>query len=150
MTTEELYINLDNKFNKTINEIEERLENKFNKTINEVEERLENKFNKSINEMGQSLENKFTKSINELDKKIDNRFDKVGKQVQELKIGMDENFKKINDKLDGVTNSNIAQILSNQTNFKNKINKENTYNKLEHKKFDCRITELELQEKYHR
>ena len=61
---------------------------------------------------------------------------------------MNMNFKKLNDKLDGVTNSNIAQILSNQTKFQNEVNKKNKYNELEHKKFDCRITELELKKRY--
>ena len=145
MTTEELYEKIDNKFNVVINGLEKKMDNRFDKIENRLN-KVENRLDKVENGLNK-VENRLDKVENRLDK-VENTVDNIHIKVQDLRDDMNANFKKINDKLDGVTNSNIAQILSNQTKFKNQINNKTTYNELEHKKFDCRITELELQRKY--
>lgn len=118
----------------------EELYEKISITINNLDKKMENNINK--------LDKKIDKNIKRLESQVKDLKNDTSKQIKDLRNDMNLNFKKLNDKLDGVTNSNLAQILVNQTNFKNEINKKTTYNELEHKKLDCRITELELQGRY--
>lgn len=96
----------------------------------------------TIDELFKEMKKEF-KNVNIRLDNVEKRLDNVEMEVQKMKV----NLEKVNDKLDNVTNSNLAQILFNQTKNQKEINNKMTYNELEHKKFDCRITELELQKK---
>ena len=72
---------------------------------------------------------------------------------------MDERFARIEDKLDIVTNTNLAQILNKLTETKaevtdtkeeltKKLDKNIEKNEFEHKRFDYKLAEMELKYKY--
>lgn len=111
-------------------------------TVDELFEKMDQKIN--------DLDKKMDQKINGLDKKMNKKFNNLETQMTDLRNDMNNNFEKINNKLDGVTNSNLAQILTNQIKFQNKINSQIRYNELEHKKLDCRISELELRKYQYR
>ncbi len=108
-------------------------------TNEELYKKIESKF-ENIDNRFDSLENRF----GDMKNSFENKFEEIDNKIGEVNT----NVKKINEKLDMVTNSNIAQILTNQMRFQNEINGKIRYDELEHKKFDCRISELELQKNY--
>ncbi len=115
-------------------------------TNEELYKKIESKF-ENIDNRFDSLENKFDNLENrfgDMKNSFENKFEEIDNKIGEVNT----NVKKINEKLDMVTNSNIAQILTNQMRFQNEINGKIRYDELEHKKFDCRISELELQKNY--
>ena len=72
---------------------------------------------------------------------------------------MDQRFTRIENKLDIMTNTNMAQILSKLTETKeevaqtkeeitNKLDKHIEKNEFEHKRFDYKLAEMELKYKY--
>ena len=72
---------------------------------------------------------------------------------------MDQRFARIENKLDIMTNTNMAQILSKLTETKeevaqtkeeitNKLDKHIEKNEFEHKRFDYKLAEMELKYKY--
>ena len=72
---------------------------------------------------------------------------------------MDERFAKIEDKLDIMTNTNLAQILNKLTDTKSevtetkeeltsKLDKHIEKNEFEHKRFDYNLAELKLNYRY--
>ena len=67
---------------------------------------------------------------------------------------MNDGFKELNDKLDILSNSNMAQILSVQTQNTKEINKKlDKYiekNEVEHKKFDYEISDTKMKLKFAR
>ena len=93
-------------------------------------------------------------------------FAKVYKAMQDGFDKMDQRFARIEDKLDIMTNTNLAQILNKLTETKeevaktkkevtesnkeitNKLNKHIEKNEFEHKKFDYKLAEMELKYKY--
>ena len=81
--------------------------------------------------------------VNDLQKRVGNLEVKVDKQEKKLDEGL-EILRKIDDRLDVTIKSNLAQILSSQTETKRKLNDTITTNMFEHKRFDYRIKELEI------
>lgn len=67
---------------------------------------------------------------------------------------MNDGFKELNDKLDILSNSNMARILSVQTQNTKEINKKlDKYiekNEVEHKKFDYEISDTKMKLKFAR
>ena len=67
---------------------------------------------------------------------------------------MDKGFAEVNNKLDILTNSNMAQILMSQNQstkeMNEKLDKYITQNETEHKKFDYEIAETKMKLKFAR
>ena len=67
---------------------------------------------------------------------------------------MDKGFAEVNNKLDILTNSNMAQILMSQNQstkeMNEKLDKYITQNEIEHKKFDYEIAETKMKLKFAR
>ena len=72
---------------------------------------------------------------------------------------MDERFERIEDKLDIMTNANLAQILNKLTETKtevtetkeeltSKLDKHIEKNEFDHKRFDYHLAEMKLKYKY--
>ena len=108
--------------------------------------------------------NKVDQRLNKMDKKfdeIDKRFDKVDKKFIDVNDKMNEGFSRmdkgfaeVNNKLDILTNSNMAQILMSQNQstkeMNEKLDKYITQNEIEHKKFDYEIAETKMKLKFAR
>ena len=116
----------EEKFNKSLQELEERVdqkfieqEQKFNKSMQELEERVDQKFIEQ--------EQKFNKSMQELEERVDQKFIKqeeiINNKFKEQEEKSNDNFNKIYDKLDIIINVNLAQILNEQTRTRIELNK---------------------------
>ena len=131
---------LEKNFNEKIEDLENRFDEKLVNLKNEFDEKLgslESKFNERFN----SLESKFNERFNSLESKFNERFDKV-----------EARFEGIENKLDVITNVNLAQILNEQTRTRIELNKKlDNYiakNELEHKKIEYALTNANIDIKY--
>ena len=108
-----------------------------------------------------SLAEKINKDLLPIFDEIDKRFDKVDKKfidfndkMNEGFSRMDKGFAEVNNKLDILTNSNMAQILMSQNQstkeMNEKLDKYITQNEIEHKKFDYEIAETKMKLKFAR
>ncbi len=131
---------LEKNFNEKIEDLENRFDEKLVNLKNEFDEKLgslESKFNERFN----SLESEFNERFNSLESKFNERFDKV-----------EARFEGIENKLDVITNVNLAQILNEQTRTRIELNKKlDNYiakNELEHKKIEYALTNANIDIKY--
>lgn len=106
--------------------------NKINKRFAEIDERFT-----EIDEKFTNLENRTEEKFGNLENKIEEGFAKA-----------DKRFENLENKIDIVTNVNLAQILNEQTRTRNEITKKlDEYiikNEFEHKRFDYKLAELEM------
>ena len=140
---EDLWNKLQPEFN-NINKRIDGLEKNFNEKIEDLENRFDEKLVNLKNEFDEklgSLESKFNERFNSLESKFNERFDKV-----------EARFEGIENKLDVITNVNLAQILNEQTRTRIELNKklENyiAKNELEHKKIEYALTNANIDIKY--
>lgn len=102
-------------------------------------------------------------TLNDLWIKIEQKFqeseEKTDKKFKDMEMKMNQRFKRVEDKLDIITNTNIAQILKAVTETKveleetkeeitTKLDEYIEKNELEHKKFECRLADIEIKYKY--
>ena len=136
----------------------------------------------NFDQMWEKMQAEFEKTNNKMDdefgkvySKIDDESSKLNTKIDEGFAKMDQRFTKIEDKLDIITNTNLAQILNvvtetrkelkeaknklGQTRIKDevietrekindKLDKHIEKNEFEHKKFDYKLAEMELKYKY--
>ena len=140
---EDLWNKLQPEFN-NINKRIDGLEKNFNEKIEDLENRFDEKLVNLKNEFDEklgSLESKFNERFNSLESKFNERFDKV-----------EARFEGIENKLDVITNVNLAQILNEQTRTRIELNKKlDNYiakNELEHKKIEYALTNANIDIKY--
>ena len=140
---EDLWNKLQPEFN-NINKRIDGLEKNFNEKIEDLENRFDEKLVNLKNEFDEklgSLESKFNERFNSLESKFNERFDKV-----------EARFEEIENKLDVITNVNLAQILNEQTRTRIELNKKlDNYiakNELEHKKIEYALTNANIDIKY--
>ena len=90
----------------------------------------------------------------ELFEMLNQRFEKMDERMDKMEQRMDKGFEQVNNKLDIVVNSNIAQILIAQTKntkeLNEKIDKYIERNETEHKKFDYEIADTRMKIKFAR
>lgn len=161
-TLDELWTKIQVEFNNRFNESEEKTDKKFkdmemkmNQRFKEAEEKTDKKFKDmeiKIDQRFKESEEKTDKKLNDIETRIDQRLN-----VTEDKI--DKRFKRVEDKLEIITNTNIAQILKTVTETKvelgetkeeitTKLDEYIEKNELEHKKFECRLADIEIRYKY--
>ena len=130
----------------------EEILNKITVELSEIKEKvnkidgIENKVNIIEKEVGKiaGIEKEVGK-IAGIEKEV-GKIAGIEKEVSKISK-MEDELLKINDKLDIVTNVNMAQILSEQTRTRKeiteKLDRYISKNDVEHKKFDYRISRLE-------
>ena len=153
MTLEELWKMTKTEFdklNKRVDVLENKVEEidvikeKLNK-IDEIDE-IKEKLSKidEIDEIKEKLSkideiDEIKKKVNQIDEKMNVKFDSI-----------DDQFAKINDKLNIMSNINMAKILEHQVETRKelneKIDKLILQNNVEHKKFAYQIAQLEMNE----
>ena len=143
---------------KTFDDLWNKLQLEFNKTNEEIAN-VNNKIGKEI----ANVNNKIDKEIANVNDKMDKGFasvnDKIDKEIANVNNKMEEGFASVNDKItdiankiDVITNVNLAQILNEQTRTKNELSKKiDEYivkNEFEHKKLDYKLAEIEMKYGY--
>ena len=146
----------------TLNDLWIKIEQKFQ----ESEEKTDKKFKDMEMKMDQRFkeaEEKTDKKFKDMEMKMDQRFkeaeEKTDKKFKDMEMKMDQRFKRVEDKLNIITNTNIAQILKAVTETKveleetkeeitTKLDEYIEKNELEHKKFECRLADIEIKYKY--
>lgn len=130
------------KINQQFKQIDKRFE-QIDKRFEQIDERFE--------QMDQIIE-EYHHEILDIKNNTESEFAKVYKAMEEGFSKMDQRFAKIENKLDIITNTNLAQILNKLTETKeelsNKLDKHIEKNEFEHKKFDYQLADMELKYKY--
>ena len=142
---------LEKNFNEKIEDLENRFDEKLVNLKNEFDEKLgslESKFNERFN----SLESEFNERFNSLESKFNERFNSLESKFNERFDKVEARFEGIENKLDVITNVNLAQILNEQTRTRIELNKKlDNYiakNELEHKKIEYALTNANIDIKY--
>ena len=80
--------------------------------------------------------------------RTEEKFGILENKIEEGFAKADKRFENLENKIDIVTNVNLAQILNEQTRTRNEITKKLdeyiTKNEFEHKRFDYKLAELEM------
>lgn len=146
MTTEELYEKMEKNINTAMSKLDKKIDSNINILGKQIKS-LNSDMNSKVKILGRQIKT-LKDDMNSKFNDINSKFNDINSNFNDIYSNLNDinsNLKQLNNKIDTVTNTNLAQILLNQTDFKNEINKKVTYNELEHKKLDCRITELEIQ-----
>ena len=107
----------------------------------------------------QEFENKIIEEIQRLNGKIDNFNCVLTEKIEEVNTNLSKKIEDVNIDLHTMKNTNIAQILNQETKVQENIGKikkeiESINNKLDHhikqsivdhKRFDCEIAKLQMQ-----
>lgn len=155
MTLEELWKMTKTEFDK-LNKRVDVLENKVEE-IDEIKEKLSkideiDEIKKKVNQIDEKMNIEFD-SIEKQFAKINDKFDGIDGQFAKNNVkfdSIDDQFAKINDKLNIMSNINMAKILEHQVETRKelneKIDKLILQNNVEHKKFAYQIAQLEMNE----
>ena len=115
--------------------------------------------NQRFKDMEEKIDQRFKEAEEKTDKKFKDMETKMDKRFKDMETKMDKRFKIVEDKLAIVTNTNIAQILKTVSETKvelaetkeeitTKLDEYIEKNEFEHKKFDCRLADIEIKYKY--
>ena len=141
---------------KRFEQIDKRFE-QIDKRFEQIDKRFE-QIDKRFEQIDERFE-EYNQEILDIKNNAKSEFAKVYKVMEEGCNKMDERFARIEDKLDIMTNTNLAQILNKLTETKAevtetkeeltiKLDKHIEINEFEHKKFDYKLADMELKYKY--
>ena len=136
----------------------ERINGEFGKVYSKMDDEFGKVYSKMDNEFGKvysKMDNEFGKVYN----KMDDEFEKTNSKMDDGFHKINQKLTQIEDKLDIMTNTNLAQVLNTVTETKqevkeikeeliDKLDKHIEENELEHKKFDYKLAEMKLKYKY--
>ena len=145
------FTNVDNNMKEGFKKVNGRIDEEFEKVNGRMDEEF-GKVNGRMDEEFGKVNGRMDEEFEKVDDRMDEEFGKVNGRIDEEFGKIYQRFTNIDDKLDVITNVNLAQILNEFTRtrneFNNKLDKHITKDEFEHKRIDYKLAEIEMKYKY--